>query len=189
MIAAIFSNNIVLTQSIGICPFLGVSKKTSSAVGMGLAVTFVITLSSVLSYILYVYVLLPLNLTYLNILLFILVIAALVQIIEIVLKKFSPTLYNGMGIYLPLITTNCAVLATAKEVVVAGAFTDLFQVFIHALCIGLGFLLALILMASVREKLNRCDIPKPFRGFPIALLAAGIISLAFIGLGELAFFA
>lgn len=184
MFAALFTNNIVLSQTLGICPFLGVSKRTDSAVGMGIAVTFVIVLSSVLSYILYAYVLVPLKLQYLMILLFILVIASLVQLLEIVMKKFTPALYNSMGIYLPLITTNCAVLATAQAV--AGMENaDLLKVVLHALFIGLGFLLALVLMGSIREKLERSEIPKAFQGFPIALIAAGIISLAFVGFSNI----
>jgi electron transport complex protein RnfA len=190
MISAVFTENMVLSKSIGICPFLGVSKKTNSAVGMGLAVTFVIALCSVISYALYTWVLIPLNLDYLSLIVFILVIAALVQFLEIVIKKFTPALYNAMGLYLPLITTNCAVLFTANFVALnwtTNAFgeADLFKVFLHGLFVGIGFLAALVMMAGIRERLEKSDIPKSFRGFPIALLAAGIISLAFYGLRSL----
>ena len=200
MLAAFITNNIVLDKSIGICPFLGVSKKTSSAVGMGIAVTFVLVVSSLITYAVYNYLLFnPLliaknanwDLSYLKIIVFILVIAALVQTIEIILKKFSPTLYNAMGIYLPLITTNCAVMYTANFVITlrsAAGNPDFLQVFVHSLFVGLGFMLALVLMSGIRERLNKVEIAKPFKGFPIALLAAGIMSMAFIGLGGISFF-
>ncbi|MDR0855905.1 MAG: hypothetical protein LBM78_00675 [Clostridiales bacterium] len=193
LIAGIITNNIVLNQSIAICPFLGVSKKMDNAVGMSLAVIFVLVLSSLLSYVVYAYVLVPLSLEFLQLTLFILLIAALVQLIEILLKKFIPALHKALGVYLPLITTNCAVLATANAVatgtgIVAGTSMDAFQVLIYALAIGLGFMLAICLMAGVRERMERADIPKPFRGFPITLLAAALIAMAFYGLGSINFF-
>lgn len=186
VISAIITNNIVLSQSIGICPFLGVSKKMDSAVGMGLAVTFVITLASIICYVLFHFVLAPLNLAYLQLIMFILIIAALVQFLDIVLKKFSPTLYSALGVYLPLITTNCAVLGTANAVITAGY--NLLETFIYSFAIGLGFLLALVLMAGVRSKNEIALIPKPFRGFPIALITAGLMALAFGGFLGLTFF-
>ena len=179
VIMAVLTNNIVLSQSIGMCPFLGVSKKMDSAIGMGLAVTFVTTLSAVVCYVLYTFVLDPLALNYLQTITFILIIAALVQLIDIVLKKFSPTLYNALGIYLPLITTNCAVLGTANAVIFNSY--NLLETFVYSFCIGLGFLLALVLMAGVRSKNEVALIPKPFRGFPIALITAGLMALAFVG--------
>ncbi len=185
VVAGILTNNIVLNQSIGICPFLGVSKKTESAVGMGIAVTFVITISSVVCYLLYYYVLTPLKLEYLQTITFILIIAALVQMLDIVIKKFSPSLYQALGVYLALITTNCAVLGTANNVITAGY--DLLQTFVSALCVGLGFTLALILMSGIREKVEVSPVPKPFKGLPIALIIAGIMALAFAGFAGLSF--
>ncbi|MDR2202273.1 MAG: RnfABCDGE type electron transport complex subunit A [Clostridiales bacterium] len=186
VIAGVFTNNIVLSQSIGICPFLGVSKKTNSAIGMGLAVTFVITVSSVVCYILYHYVLVPLNLVYLQTITFILIIAALVQLLDILIKRFSPALYAALGVYLALITTNCAVLGTANAVITSGY--DLLQTFVGSFSIGVGFTLALILMAGIREKVDLAPVPKPFRGLPIALIIAGLMALAFGGFAGLSFF-
>lgn len=186
VLAALFTNNIVLNRSLGICPFLGVSKKLNSALGMGFAVIFVVTLSTLITYILYLYLLVPFQLEYLQIIMFILIIASMVQVIEIVFKRFVPTLYNSMGVYLPLITTNCVILATAQDSI--GWGYDLFQVLLNSFFIGAGFLLALILMSGVRERIEKSDIPKPFRGFPIALLTAGLISMAFIAIGTLVFF-
>lgn len=185
VISGIITDNIVLSQSLGICPFLGVSKKMNSAVGMGLAVTFVITVASCVCYVLYTFVLDALNLTYLSTLLFILVIASLVQLIDIVLKKFSPSLYSSLGVYLALITTNCAVLGTANSTVAQGY--DFFQTFICGISVGLGFTLALVLMAGLREKQERGGVPKPFKGFPIALITAGIMAMAFYGFTGLSF--
>ncbi len=185
VVAGILTNNIVLNQSIGICPFLGVSKKTESAVGMGIAVTFVISISSVVCYVLYHFVLTPLKLEYLQTITFILIIAALVQMLDIVIKKFSPSLYQSLGVYLALITTNCAVLGTANAVIASGY--DLFQTFISALCVGLGFTLALILMSGIRERVELAPVPKPFKGLPIALIIAGIMALAFAGFSGLSF--
>lgn len=187
VISAIITDNIVLSQSIGICPFLGVSKKTQSGVGMGLAVTFVITVASVVCWVLYRFVLQPLNIAYLQIITFILIIASLVQLLDIVLKKTSPALYSSLGVYLALITTNCAVLGTANRVVDANLGYDLLQTFVYAFCIGIGFLLALVLMSGIREKMERVKLPRPFQGFPIALIIAGIMSMAFMGFTGLTF--
>ena len=184
VISGIITDNIIFSQTLGICPFLGVSKKLDSAVGMGLAVTFVIVLSSVVCHFLYMLLEL-LELTYLQTILFILIIAALVQLLDIVLKRVSPSLYTSLGVYLALITTNCAVLGTANSVVANGY--GLLETFIAALSVGLGFTLALILMAGVREKVARSSIPKPYHGFPIALISAGIMSIAFYGFGGLSF--
>jgi len=180
VIAAILTDNVVLNQSIGICPFLGVSKKTSSAVGMGLAVTFVIAIASVVCWMLYTFILAPLAIEYLQTIIFILIIACLVQILDIVLKKFAPTLYNSLGIYLALITTNCAVLGTANAVITNGY--NLLYTFIYGISIGIGFMMALVLMAGIRERQERMNIAKPFRGFAISLVTAGIMALAFMGL-------
>lgn len=185
IVSGTLTNNIVLNQSLGICPFLGVSKKTQSAVGMGLAVTFVISVSSCVCWLLYTFVLEPLNIGYLSTIAFILVIASLVQLLDIVLKKLSPTLYSSLGVYLALITTNCAVLGTANSVVSQGL--DFFQTLITGMSIGIGFTLALILMAGIREKQALYDVPRPFRGFPIALIAAGIMAMAFYGFSGLSF--
>lgn len=184
VISGIITDNIIFSQTLGICPFLGVSKKLDSAVGMGLAVTFVIVLSSIVCHFLYMLLEL-LELTYLQTILFILIIAALVQLLDIVLKRVSPSLYTSLGVYLALITTNCAVLGTANSVVANGY--GLLETFIAALSVGLGFTLALILMAGVREKVARSSIPKPFHGFPIALIIAGIMAMAFYGFGGLSF--
>ncbi len=186
VISAIITNNIVLSQSLGMCPFLGVSKKMDSAVGMGLAVTFVITIASVVCFVLYKYVLETLNITYLQLIMFILVIAALVQLLDIVLKKLSPGLYGALGVYLPLITTNCAVLGTANTIVSEGY--GLLETFVYSVSIGIGFTLALILMAGVRSKNEVALIPKPFHGFPIALITAGLMAMAFSGFMGLTFF-
>ena len=178
IISAILTENIVLSKTLGLCPMLGVSKKTDSAVGMGLAVTFVITVSSMVCYGLF-QLLDAWNLVYLQTIVFILVIASLVQLLDIVLKRFSPTLYNALGIYLALITTNCAVLGTANLVIDYGY--NLLETFIYAFSTGIGFTVVLILMAGIREKLNLAKIPKPFTGFPIALIIAGILAMAFSG--------
>ncbi len=185
VVSGILTNNIVLNQSLGICPFLGVSKKTSSSVGMGLAVTFVITVSSSVCWLLYTFVLEPLDMAYLSTIAFILVIASLVQLLDIVLKKLSPTLYGSLGVYLALITTNCAVLGTANSVISQGL--DFFMTMMTGLSTGLGFTLALVLMAGIREKQALYDIPRPFAGFPIALVTAGIMAMAFYGFSGLSF--
>ncbi|HEY8423904.1 MAG TPA: Rnf-Nqr domain containing protein [Clostridia bacterium] len=186
LVTAVFTENIVFYYTYGMCPFLGVSQKSKNAVGMGLTVILVITLSSMLSYIIYTYLLVPFELEYLQILLFILIIAALVQLMEILLKRFIPALYKGLGIYLPLVTTNCAVLGTANAVISKG-LTFVNTIF-YSFFIGVGFLLALILMAGIRERAEKADIPKSFKGLPIALIAAGIMAMAFSGLSGLNFF-
>lgn len=185
VISGILTNNIVLNQSIGICPFLGVSKKTQSAVGMGLAVTFVITVASCVCWALYTFVLDPLSIGYLSTIVFILVIASLVQMLDIVLKKLSPALYGSLGVYLALITTNCAVLGTANSVISQGL--DFFRTLMTGVSIGIGFTLALILMAGIREKQELYDVPRPFVGFPLALVTAGIMAMAFYGFAGLSF--
>ncbi len=186
VVAGLLTNNIVLSQSLGICPFLGVSKKTDSAIGMGFAVTFVLLIASVVCWTLYTYVLVPLEIEYLQTIVFILIIAVLVQILDIVLKKLSPSLYNSLGVYLALITTNCAVLGTANAVVNDGL--NILQTIIQSVSVGLGFTLALILMAGVRERIdNNPNIPKCFKGLPIALITAALMAMAFAGFGGFEF--
>ena len=179
IISAIFVNNILLSQFLGICPFLGVSNKLSTATGMSGAVCFVITLATVVTFLLNKYVLVPLELTYLQTIAFILVIAALVQMVEIVLKKISPSLYQALGIFLPLITTNCAVLGVALSVIQKDM--NLGQATVYAFATALGYGLAMILFAGIREHLALNDVPKSFKGLPIALVTAGIMALAFLG--------
>jgi electron transport complex protein RnfA len=189
IVSAIFINNFVVVQFLGICPFLGVSKDFKSALGMGLAVTFVMTLTCLITYPIYTFILVPLGIEFMEIIIFIFVIAALVQMIEMALKKFSPTLYNAMGIYLPLITTNCAVLGVAELVIdsaqiasligiSAGAMNMGFAV-LYGLFAGLGFTLAIVLMSGLREKVARLPIAKPLKGFPIAMITASFIAMAF----------
>ena len=187
-ISAIFVNNILLSQFLGICPFLGVSNKLSTAVGMSGAVCFVITLATVVTYLLNQYLLVPFGLTFLQTISFILVIAALVQMVEIILKKISPSLYQALGIFLPLITTNCAVLGVAITVVTkeftfggAPAMLNLGQATVYAAATALGYGLAMCLFAGLREHLSMNDVPKPFKGLPIALITAGIMAMAFLG--------
>lgn len=176
---AIVTNNIVLSQFQGCCPFLGVSKKESTAIGMGCAVIFVMAISSIVTYAVYYYILVPLNIEFMRTMAFILVIASLVQITEMVIKRFSPTLYKALGVYLPLITTNCAVLGTATSIIFAEY--NLIESFLASVATGAGFLLAILILAGIRQKIAQSDIPKPFRGFPITLLAAAIMALAFAG--------
>lgn len=192
LISAIFVNNIVLSQFLGICPFLGVSTKVGTATGMAAAVCFVMALSTLVTYLLQYYILVPLGLEFLQTLTFILVIAALVQMIEIILKKISPALYKALGIFLPLITTNCCVLGVAilvvsKEFAFGGAahYLNLGESVVYSVAMALGFGVALILFAGIREQLELSDIPKPFRGIPIALVTAGILALAFMGFSGL----
>ena len=192
IISAIFVNNIVLSQFLGICPFLGVSNKLSTAVGMSGAVCFVITLATLVTYLLQVYVLAPLNIEFLQTIAFILVIAALVQMVEIVLKKVSPSLYSALGIFLPLITTNCAVLGVAL-IVVTKEFTfggephmlNLVESLVYALSTAVGYGLAMVLFAGIRETLALNSVPKSFKGVPIALISAGIMAMAFMGFSGL----
>ena len=180
MFSAVISQNIVLSQYQGICPFLGVSKKMSSAAGMGFAVIFVMALSSVFCWLVYNYVLLPLEIEFLYTMAFILVIASLVQLLEMILKRFSPTLYSALGVYLPLITTNCAILGTANSAVVYNSYNFLYTLSV-SVAPGVGFLLAFCLLAGVRLKTDRADIPACFKGFPITLVTAAIMALAFAG--------
>jgi len=177
-IGTIFINNFVLSQFLGLCPFIGVSKKLDSVMGMGLAVTFVMTMASLVTYLIYHFVLKIFEIEFLKIVSFILVIAALVQLVEIVLKKTIPVLYNALGIYLPLITTNCAVLGAA--VLNIDKEYSFISSVVHGFMGGLSFLLALFLMATIRERLELADVPKPFKGVPIAFISAGLMALAFL---------
>ncbi len=180
-ISAIFVNNIVLAQFLGICPFLGVSKKISTAVGMGFAVLFVMTFSSVVTYLVYYKLLEPNGLGYMLTIAFVLVIAALVQMVEIVMKSVSPALHQALGIFLPLITTNCAVLGVAILAINKGF--SLFPAVCYSVANALGFMLALVLFAGIRERIstNFEKLPKAMKGVPIALVAAGLLSMAFMG--------
>lgn len=178
-ISAIFVNNIILSQFLGICPFLGVSKKIDTALGMGAAVTFVLTLSTMVTYLVQIYVLNPFHLEYLQTLAFILVIAALVQMVEIILKKVSPSLYQALGIFLPLITTNCAVLGVAI-LVIQKDFSLLMSI-VYAFSTAVGFGVALVTFAGIRGHMELVDIPKGMRGMAIVLVTAGLLSLAFMG--------
>ena len=172
-------NNYVLQQFLGICPFLGVSKKTKEASGMGLAVTFVMLFATLATWPIYNYVLVPLKLEYLQIIVFILVIAALVQLVEMILKRFIPSLFKALGVYLPLITTNCAVLGVTLNNITDG-YTFL-ESMVSSLGVGLGFLLAMVLFAGVRSRIENCPAPKAFRGLPVTLVSASIVALAFYG--------
>lgn len=179
IVTAIFVNNIVFAQFLGICPFLGVSKKLSSALGMGAAVTFVMALSTAVTWLLQTYLLTPFGLGFMQTIVFILVIAALVQMLEIIMKKVVPALYQALGVFLPLITTNCAVLGVA--ILVVRDNLDLGQSVVYAVSTALGFTLALTLFAGIREQLELADIPRSMRGAPIALICAGLLALAFMG--------
>ena len=178
-ITAIFVNNIVLSQFLGICPFLGVSKKVSTASGMGLAVTFVLTLATIVTYLIQKFVLDPNGLAYLQTIAFILVIAALVQMVEIVLKKVSPSLYQALGVFLPLITTNCCILGVA--ILVIQKDYNLLQGVVYAVSTALGFYLAMVIFAGLREQLSMTKVPKAMDGMPIALVTAALLSMAFMG--------
>ena len=187
IISAVFINNFVVVQFLGICPFLGVSKDFKSALGMGLAVTFVMTLTCLITYPIYPYILVPNNIAFMDTIIFIFVIASLVQMIEMALKKFSPTLYNAMGIYLPLITTNCAVLGVAQLVIdegemirmIGASSMNLGYAVLFGLFAGVGFTLAIVIMSGMREKIARLPISKHLKGFPIAMIAACFIAMAF----------
>ena len=179
LISALFTENFVLVKFLGCCPFLGVSKKLDTAVGMGMAVTFVMAIASMFTYLANKFLLVPLGLEYLQTILFILIIAALVQFVEMVIKKTMPALYSSLGIYLPLITTNCAVLGVAILNVQNG-FNLLFSI-LYGTFAALGFTLAIVLFAGVREQISEKDIPENFRGFPIALITAGLMAIAFMG--------
>jgi len=180
LITAVFVNNIVLSQFLGICPFLGVSNKVTTSVGMSGAVLFVMTIATLVTYLLHEFILVPTGLDYLRTITFILVIAALVQMVEIMLKKVSPPLYQALGVFLPLITTNCAVLGVA--ILALGLESgNLLKAVFFAIANAIGFALALIVFASIREQLELADIPKGMKGVPINLLVAGLLSLAFLG--------
>ena len=184
LISSIFVNNIVFMRFLGCCPVLGVSSKVETAKGMGLAVIFVITMSSVMTWLAFEWLLVPLHLEYLYTLAFILIIAALVQFVEIVMKKMMPALYKSLGIFLPLITTNCAVLGVA--VINMNERYDLLTAIVNAFGTAVGYLLAIVLMAGIREKLELCDdMPRCLRGLPIALVTAGLMSIAFMGFSGL----
>ena len=197
IISAVFVNNVVLSQFLGICPFLGVSKKVSTAAGMSAAVTFVMALATLVTYILQKYVLEAFHIEFMQTVAFILVIAALVQMVEIILKKISPSLYQALGIFLPLITTNCVVLGVAIQVVskefdfinnvgaANPAMMNLGQSVVFAIATALGYSLAMVLFAGIREQLDLNNVPKAFKGVPIALISAGIMAMAFMGFSGL----
>jgi electron transport complex protein RnfA len=193
IISAIFVNNVMLAQFLGTCPFLGVSNKLSTATGMSGAVVFVITLATLVTYLINKYLLVPFGLTFLQTIAFILVIATLVQMVEIVLKKISPSLYQALGIFLPLITTNCAVLGVALSVVTkeftfgggAAHMLNLGESVVYAFATAIGYGMALIIFAGLREHLELNDVPKQFKGVPIALITCGILAMAFMGFSGL----
>ena len=185
-LAAILTENYVLSKFLGICPFLGVSKKVNTALGMSAAVTFVMVLATAVTYPIYMYLLVPSQMEYLETIVFILVIAGLVQLVEIVLKKYIPALYNSLGIYLPLITTNYAVLGVTMLVIEkSGPEFGYIHALVNALGAGIGFLVAMVMFAGVRQRLEACDIPKSLRGLPITLVAASLVSLSFLGFSGL----
>ena len=187
IVSAVFINNFVVVQFLGICPFLGVSKDVKSAFGMGVAVTFVMTITCLITYPIYTYLLVPNGLEFMEIIVFIFIIAAIVQMIEMVLKRFSPTLYNAMGIYLPLITTNCAVLGVAELVIDHAQMMGLLGItsmnmgyaVLYGLFAGVGFTFAIVIMSGLREKIARLPINRHLKGFPIAMITACFIAMAF----------
>ncbi|MBR3028086.1 MAG: electron transport complex subunit RsxA [Bacteroidales bacterium] len=179
IIAAIFVNNIVLAQFLGICPFLGVSKKVDTAAGMGMAVAFVMLLATLVTWPVYYFVLVPYGLQFMQTIVYILVIAALVQMVEIILKKSMPSLYSALGVFLPLITTNCTILGVAINVI--NFEYTLLESAVYAVATALGFSLAMVLFAGIREQIAVTDVPKGMKGTPIALLIAGLLALAFMG--------
>lgn len=183
MLNAILVNNFVLSRFLGICPFLGVSKKVNTAVGMGLAVTFVMALASLFCYLVQRYLLDPYGMGYMQTIAYILVIAGLVQFVEMVLQKTSPSLYNALGVYLPLITTNCAVLGVT--ILNYDAKLNLLEAVLNGVGGALGFTLAIVLMAGITERLELSNIPAPLKGFPISLITAGLMSIAFLGFSGL----
>ena len=193
-LTAIFVQNFVLVKFYGICPFLGVSKKTDTALGMGMAVTFVMTLASIMTWLCQTYILVPLNIEYMQTIAFIVIIAALVQFVEMFLQKSIPSLYSALGIYLPLITTNCAVLGvtllnvrTASVIDPNKASYTLIESIINGFSAGIGFMIAIVLFAGVRERLETSDIPKSLQGFPIALISASLLAIAFLGFQGMTF--
>ncbi|MCX7678333.1 MAG: RnfABCDGE type electron transport complex subunit A [Spirochaetes bacterium] len=184
IISTVFINNYVLSQLLGLCPFCGVSKKISSAIGMGFAVIFVMTMASFITYLVYKYLLIPYEIVYLRTLTFILIIASLVQLVEMIIEKFSPPLYQALGIFLPLITTNCAILGVTVLNIESGFVTaefGLVKTVVQGLGAGIGFLLALLLMAGIRERLELADVPENLKGLPITFVVAGLLALAFLG--------
>lgn len=183
LIGAALVNNVVLSQFLGLCPFLGVSKRTETAAGMGAAVLFVITIASAITSLIYTGILEKLGLEYLQTIVFILVIAALVQLVEMVLKKKMPSLYNSLGVYLPLITTNCAVLGVALKNVQNGY--GLVESVVYGIGISVGFFIAIVIMAGIRERIEFNELPKSFKGMPIVLVTAGLMAIAFIGFSGL----
>lgn len=187
-LAAILTENYILNKFLGICPFLGVSKKLNTATGMSLAVTVVMVLATAVTWPIYTYLLVPAGLAYLQTIVFILIIAALVQLLEITLRKYMPPLYNSLGVYLPLITTNCAVLGVTMLVLEKGAADPTFgyvQSLVNSFGAGIGFLVAMVLFAGIRERLELCDIPKTLRGLPITLIAASLVAVSFLGFNGL----
>ena len=186
-------SNVVLSQFLGLCPFLGVSKKLDTALGMGMAVTFVMTLASIMTWLCQKFILVPLGIEYMQTIAFIVIIAALVQFVEMFLQKSIPSLYSALGIYLPLITTNCAVLGvallnvrTASVITSSGSYT-LIETIINGFAAGIGFMLAIVLFAGVRERLESSDIPKALQGMPIALISASLLAMAFLGFQGMSF--
>ncbi len=192
-LTSIFVQNFVLVKFYGICPFLGVSKKVDTALGMGMAVTFVMTLASIMTWLCQTFILVPLNIEYMQTIAFIVIIAALVQFVEMFLQKSIPSLYSALGIYLPLITTNCAVLGVAllnvrtASVISDSASLTLIESIINGFSAGLGFMIAIVLFAGVRERLENSDIPKALEGFPIALISASLLAMAFLGFQGMSF--
>ena len=192
-LTSIFVQNFVLVKFYGICPFLGVSKKLDTALGMGMAVTFVMTLASIMTWLCQTFILVPLNIEYMQTIAFIVIIAALVQFVEMFLQKSIPSLYSALGIYLPLITTNCAVLGVAllnvrtASVISDSASFTLIESIINGFSAGIGFMIAIVLFAGVRERLENSDIPKALEGFPIALISASLLAMAFLGFQGMSF--
>jgi len=182
IVGAVLVNNFVLVRFLGICPFLGVSKSTETSLGMGFAVIFVMSIGSLMTYLLYQAVLVPLNIEFLSTIIFILVIASIVQIVEMIIKKFTPSLYSALGVYLPLITTNCAVLGVALINISAGfdfSAGGVLSAFLNGFGSGVGFTVAILLMSGIREKVAKADVPQVFKGFPITLIAAAVMAMAF----------
>lgn len=179
LISAVLVNNVVLSQFLGICPFLGVSKKVDTSLGMGAAVTFVLAMSTLFTYLIHRHVLVPMEMIYMQTISFILVIAALVQMVEIILKKVSPTLYQALGVFLPLITTNCCVLGVA--IMVVQKEYNLLESFVYAVSTAIGFTLSMVVFAGIREQLDKTEVPPSMKGMPIALISAGILAMAFMG--------
>ncbi len=183
-VAAVFVNNVVLSQFLGICPFLGVSKKVDTSLGMGAAVSFVLAIATLVTYLLQQYVLVPFDMVYMQTITFILVIASLVQMVEIMLKKLSPSLYQALGVFLPLITTNCCILGVA--ILVIQKEFNLIDSLVYAISTAIGFTLALVVFAGIREQLSRTEVPKTMKDMPIALISAGILAMAFMGFSGIA---